>query len=106
MDIVQERRLVTEIPGARSRALFGRRSAAVPVGLASSFPVFVEAAGGAILRDVDGNQLIDLGAGIAVLNVGNTSPMVVEAIRAQLDFSPTPACRSRSTNPTSLWRSG
>ena len=63
MDIAQERRLVTEIPGPRSRALLERRQAAVTSGLASSLPVFVEAASGAILRDVDGNQLIDLGAG-------------------------------------------
>lgn len=85
MDIPQERRLVTEIPGPRSRGLLERRKAAVPDGLASSLPVFVEAASGAILRDVDGNQLIDLGAGIAVLNVGNTSPPVMQAVRAQLD---------------------
>jgi 4-aminobutyrate aminotransferase/(S)-3-amino-2-methylpropionate transaminase len=85
MDIVQERRLVTEIPGPRSRELLARRADAVTSGLASSFPVFVDAAAGAILRDVDGNQLIDLGAGIAVLNVGNASPVVTDAIRAQLD---------------------
>ncbi len=85
MDIRQERRLATEIPGPNSRALLQRRRAAVPGGLGSSTPVFVEAAFGAILRDVDGNQLIDLGAGIAVLNVGNTSVAVTDAIREQLD---------------------
>src|SRR5262249_42177852 len=85
MDIAQERRLVTEIPGPKSRALLERRAAAVTTGLASSFPVFVEAAAGAILLDVDGNHLIDLGSGISVLNVGNSAPAVVEAIRAQLD---------------------
>ena len=63
MDIPQERRLVTEIPGPRSRALLERRLAAVPGGLGSPTPLFVEAAVGAIIRDVDGNDLIDLGAG-------------------------------------------
>src|SRR5439155_1972732 len=53
-------------------------------GVASSFPIFVDAASGAVIRDVDGNQLIDLGAGISVLNVGNTSPAVVEAVEQQL----------------------
>src|SRR5947209_5283888 len=85
MEIEQERRLVTEIPGPKSRALLGRRRSAVPNGLGSSTPLFVEGASGAILLDVDGNQLIDLGAGISVLNMGNTSPAVVEAIREQLD---------------------
>ena len=83
--IAQERRLATEIPGPRSRAMLERRRAAVPNGLGSSTPIFVEAASGAILRDVDGNQLIDLGAGIAVLNVGNSSVAVTDAIRQQLE---------------------
>lgn len=85
MDIAQERRLVTEIPGPRSRALLERRIDAVPRGISSTAPIFVDAASGAIVRDVDGNHLIDLGAGLAVLNVGNSAPAVVEAVRAQLD---------------------
>jgi 4-aminobutyrate aminotransferase/(S)-3-amino-2-methylpropionate transaminase len=85
MDIPQERRLLTEIPGPRSRALLERRMAAVPRAVFLTTPVFVEAASGAVLRDVDGNQLIDLGAGLAVLNVGNAAPPVVEAVRGQLD---------------------
>jgi 4-aminobutyrate aminotransferase / (S)-3-amino-2-methylpropionate transaminase / 5-aminovalerate transaminase len=85
MDLTQERRIVTDIPGPRSRELLERRKAAVPKGIASTAPIFTEAASGAIIRDVDGNQLIDLGAGLAVLNVGNSAPAVVEAVRAQLD---------------------
>jgi 4-aminobutyrate aminotransferase/(S)-3-amino-2-methylpropionate transaminase len=85
MNITQERRLVTQIPGPKSQALLERRTAAVPRGLGSSTAVFAEAASGSIIRDVDGNQLIDLGAGIAVLNAGNSAPAVVEAVRAQLD---------------------
>jgi 4-aminobutyrate aminotransferase/(S)-3-amino-2-methylpropionate transaminase len=85
MDIPQERRLVTEIPGPMSRALLERRLAALPRGVFYTTPVFVEAASGAIIRDVDGNSLIDLGAGLAVLNAGNAAPSVVDAVRAQLD---------------------
>ena len=85
MEMRQERRLVTEIPGPRSQALLERRLAAIPRGIYSTTPVFVESASGAIVRDVDGNDLIDLGAGLAVLNVGNSSVAVVEAVREQLD---------------------
>src|SRR6266849_233575 len=85
MDIPQERRIVTEIPGPRSRALLERRARAVPKAVASTAPIFVQEASGAIVRDVDGNSLIDLGAGLAVLNVGNSAPAVVDAIREQLD---------------------
>jgi 4-aminobutyrate aminotransferase / (S)-3-amino-2-methylpropionate transaminase / 5-aminovalerate transaminase len=79
----QERRLVTEIPGPRSKELIDRRTAAVPKAVFNTVPVFVREASGAIVEDVDGNRLIDFGAGLAVLNAGNASPAVVEAITRQ-----------------------
>src|SRR5690606_22247532 len=40
--------------------------------------------------DVDGNQLIDFGSGIAVTTVGNGNPRVVEAVQRQIeDFTHT-----------------
>jgi 4-aminobutyrate aminotransferase/(S)-3-amino-2-methylpropionate transaminase len=47
-------------------------------------PVFIEKAGGGVLVDVDGNSLIDLGAGIAVVNVGNSADAVVRNVQAQV----------------------
>jgi len=79
----QERRLVTEIPGPRSRALLERRTAAVAAGVSVSLPIFVTAAGGGVLVDADGNSLIDFGSGIAVINVGNANPAVASAVAAQ-----------------------
>ncbi len=79
----QQRKLVTEIPGPRSRALWARRERAIPAGVGTTLPVFVERAQGGIVEDVDGNRLIDLGAGIAVVNVGHAHPAVVEAITKQ-----------------------
>jgi 4-aminobutyrate aminotransferase/(S)-3-amino-2-methylpropionate transaminase len=81
----QVRRLRTEIPGPRSRALLARRQAAVSAGVGTALPVFVERAGGGVLVDVDGNSLIDLGAGIAVVNVGNAAPRVVAAVQEQVE---------------------
>jgi 4-aminobutyrate aminotransferase/(S)-3-amino-2-methylpropionate transaminase len=79
----QKRKIVTEIPGPRSRALWERRERAVPPGVGTTLPIFVERAQGGIVEDVDGNRLIDLGAGIAVVNVGHAHPRVVEAISKQ-----------------------
>ena len=70
----QQRRLVTEIPGPASRELLARRESAVARGVSNMLPVFVTAAGGGVLVDVDGNSLIDLGSGIAVTSVGNSAP--------------------------------
>jgi 4-aminobutyrate aminotransferase / (S)-3-amino-2-methylpropionate transaminase / 5-aminovalerate transaminase len=83
--LAQRRRLVTELPGPRSRELSARREAAVCAGVHVAMPVFIAAAGGGVLLDVDGNSLIDLGSGIAVTSVGNAAPAVVAAVQAQVE---------------------
>lgn len=82
--LTQERRVVTAIPGPRSQELHARKAAAVANGVSQTLPVYVTAAGGGILRDIDGNQLIDFGAGIAVVNVGNANPGVVSRVQSQV----------------------
>ena len=79
------RKVVTSIPGPKSQALHERRIKVVPPGVHSVLPVYIERAQDAILVDVDGNQFIDLGAGIGVTTVGHTQEPVVEAAKAQLD---------------------
>jgi len=39
--LAQQRRIVTEIPGPRSRALAERRARVVAAGVSSTFPVYV-----------------------------------------------------------------
>jgi 4-aminobutyrate aminotransferase/(S)-3-amino-2-methylpropionate transaminase len=79
----QRRLLRTEIPGPRSRKLHEERSAAVPRGFGIALPVFVDRAGGAVVVDVDGNQIVDLASGIAVTRVGASHPEVVRRIAEQ-----------------------
>ena len=84
MSVPQQRVLKTAIPGPRSVALHERKSAAVASGVGTTLPVYVEQAGGGIVVDADGNQLIDFGSGIAVTSVGNAAPRVVDAVQAQV----------------------
>ena len=77
----QKRDLKTAIPGPRSQDLAQRRSNAIAAGVASSVPVYAEKLDGGIIQDVDGNQLIDLGSGIAVTSVGGSAPKVVENVK-------------------------
>ncbi len=86
MDIPPERKLVTEIPGPRSKEWFERRAAAIPQGVANVHPLVTARASGAIIEDVDGNRLIDLSTGISVLNLGHTPPEVVAAAQRQLEL--------------------
>ena len=83
--IQQIRRLVTDIPGPRSAELLDRKKSYVADGVGTTLPVFITEASGGILVDVDGNQLVDLGSGIAVTTVGNAAPAVVRNVGAQLE---------------------
>ncbi|KRF28469.1 4-aminobutyrate--2-oxoglutarate transaminase [Phycicoccus sp. Soil802] len=86
----QKRVLATSIPGPKSQALQQRKLAAVSAGVGTGLPVYIEQAAGGILRDVDGNQLIDFGSGIAVTTVGNGNQRVIDAVTAQInDFTHT-----------------
>jgi 4-aminobutyrate aminotransferase / (S)-3-amino-2-methylpropionate transaminase / 5-aminovalerate transaminase len=80
----QRRNLVGEIPGPRSRELFERRQRSVARGLSHTLPVFITAAGGGVVVDVDGNSLIDFGSGIAVTSVGNSADLVVSRVTEQV----------------------
>jgi 4-aminobutyrate aminotransferase / (S)-3-amino-2-methylpropionate transaminase / 5-aminovalerate transaminase len=62
-----------------------RRLSSVPRGVFHYTPVFVSGAEGAILEDVDGNQLLDFAGGIGCMNVGHRAPAVVGEVRDQLD---------------------
>ncbi len=77
----QTRHLVTEIPGPKSTAAMARRKEAVSGGLGNAIPVIVARAHDAIIEDIDGNRIIDLGAGIGVVTVGNSAPRVVKAVQ-------------------------
>ena len=46
-------------------------------------PIAVESASGAVIRDVDGNTLLDFASGVAVLNIGHCHPKVVKAVQEQ-----------------------
>ncbi|WP_431942415.1 4-aminobutyrate--2-oxoglutarate transaminase [Micromonospora marina] len=70
---------------ATSEELHKRRVGAVARGVGSTIPAYVDRAGGGTITDVDGREWIDFAAGIAVTNVGNSAPRVVEAVRAQVE---------------------
>ena len=83
--IPQIRHLVTAIPGPKSQEILKRRTEAVSSALGMAIPIIVERAGGGVIVDVDGNSIIDMGAGIAVVSVGNSAERVVANVKAQVE---------------------
>lgn len=49
------------------------------------FPVVMQSGSGAIVKDMDGNQYIDMFSSAAVLNTGHSHPKIIQAIKDQLD---------------------
>jgi len=76
-------RLVTEIPGPRSRALAKSAAESVAAPLIPYGEVFVSSGQGAVVRDVDGNHYIDLIGGVGCLITGHAHPDVTAAVNAQ-----------------------
>ncbi|WP_312981992.1 4-aminobutyrate--2-oxoglutarate transaminase [Atlantibacter sp.] len=61
-----------------------RRQNATPRGIGVMCGFYAERAENATLWDVEGREVIDFAAGIAVLNTGHRHPRIVEAIEKQL----------------------
>src|SRR5262245_32738797 len=83
-ELEQRRILATSVPGPNSKARQATRERHVARGFGVTLPVFVDRAEGAIIRDIDGNQFIDLASGIAVTSVGASAPAVVQRVREQV----------------------
>ena len=79
-------RIVTAVPGPRSRALAAELAAYEAPGvtyLGEDYPVFWESAAGALVTDVDGNRYLDLTSAFGVAATGHTNPRVARAIADQ-----------------------
>lgn len=78
-------RLVTEVPGPRSREVLARKDRHVAAAFSVHAPVVIDHGRGALVTDIDGNTFIDLTGGIGVLNVGHCHPQVTAAVHRQVD---------------------
>ncbi|MGE7874275.1 4-aminobutyrate--2-oxoglutarate transaminase [Bacillus paramycoides] len=76
-----------DITTTKSSILHERRKNAVPEGPYNITGLYVQSAKGAIITDVDGNELIDFAGGIGMQNVGHCHPKVVKAIQDQVESS-------------------
>src|SRR6266581_3051103 len=76
-------RLITEVPGPKSRAILERKALVVADPLSVYLPIVVAEGRGATLTDVDGNTFLDFAGGVGCLNVGHAHPHVVEAVQEQ-----------------------
>jgi 4-aminobutyrate aminotransferase len=78
-------KILVSPPGPKAREFLQKDELFISPSYVRYYPLVVESANGCIIRDVDGNEYIDLNSGIACMNVGHGHPRVVEAIKRQCD---------------------
>ncbi len=79
-------KLVTEVPGPRSRAIFRQDQALVAAGNSAGSlwsELAVVDGRGALIHDADGNRLLDACSGTVVMNLGHGHPAVARALGDQ-----------------------
>lgn len=75
--------IITSIPGPRSKAIIDKRNKLVPEGVYLVQPITIAESKGAIVRDVDGNTLLDFTSGIGVTSLGHARKEIVDSICEQ-----------------------
>ncbi|MFB3889743.1 MAG: acetyl ornithine aminotransferase family protein [Candidatus Bathyarchaeia archaeon] len=78
-------RIVVSPPGPKAVEFLKKDEQFISPSYRRYYPLVVESARDCIVKDVDGNEYVDLNSGVACMNVGNSHPKVVAAIRAQCD---------------------
>lgn len=73
----------TKLPGKKASAILSKDKKYTSSSYIKEYPLVVERGEGAVVVDVDGNQFLDMMAGIAVNITGYSHPEIVQAVKAQ-----------------------
>ncbi|MEB4616427.1 aminotransferase class III-fold pyridoxal phosphate-dependent enzyme [Leucobacter sp. M11] len=79
MTAATKTRIITEVPGPRSREIAELKAEFVSRSVSPALPVYIASAEGSVLTDVDGNEFIDFGSGIGVTSLGHVNEAAVAA---------------------------
>lgn len=72
-------------PGPKAQEILKLEEKFLSPSYTRPYPLVVERAEGVWVYDVDGNRYLDFNAGIAVVSTGHRHPLVIEAVKKQLD---------------------
>lgn len=78
-------KIVVTPPGPKAREVVERDHAVISPSFGRAYPLVIKSGDGCIITDVDGNEFIDMNAGLAVCSVGHNHPRVVAAIKEQAE---------------------
>ena len=76
-------KMVTPLPGPRTKEILARRAECMPGAIKSVYPCVIERGEGAMFEDVDGNIILDWAGGVGVMNIGYSRPELIAAVQEQ-----------------------
>ncbi len=76
-------KFVGAVPGPRAKAVVAEDERYISPSYTRGYPLVVKRGFGCRIEDVDGNEFLDLTAGIAVTSTGHCHPEVVKAVQEQ-----------------------
>ncbi|MGC9197881.1 MAG: acetyl ornithine aminotransferase family protein [Acidobacteriaceae bacterium] len=76
-------KFVVPVPGPRAKAVVAEDERYISPSYTRGYPLVVKRGFGCRIEDVDGNEFLDLTAGIAVTSTGHCHPEVVKAVQEQ-----------------------
>ncbi len=78
-------KIITELPGPKSKEVIEKRKKAIPSSIGCASPFVIDKGEGAMVMDLDGNIIMDWVGGIGALNIGYSNEEVIEAVKAQAE---------------------
>lgn len=69
----------------KSKVLLEKKEKFVARGISTAYPLIVDEADGAVIKDIDGNTYLDFYGGIGVINVGHSPESIKDDIKCQVD---------------------
>jgi 4-aminobutyrate aminotransferase-like enzyme len=79
------RRIVTKLPVPESLPIFERLERFEPSSMQGQPPLIIDRTEGWHVHDRWGNMWLDWSSGVLISNIGNSNPVIVEALRRMLD---------------------
>jgi 4-aminobutyrate aminotransferase/(S)-3-amino-2-methylpropionate transaminase len=79
------RRIVTKLPVPESLPLFDALERFEPSSMQGQPPIVIDHSEGWHVHDRWGNMWLDWSSGVLISNIGNSSPVIIEALKAMLD---------------------
>ena len=76
-------KMVTPLPGPKTKEVLARRAECMPNAIKSVYPCAIKRGEGAMIEDVDGNIILDWVGGVGVMNIGYSRPELIEAVHEQ-----------------------